>query len=488
MSNTYLNYFESTNRILHIPTYWAEYKKYWNDPQSASTELRLKLLLVIGIGSSIYWSTTYRLAISREDEACEFHKRVHRWVYAAQAWLAGPLEKDRLSVSALQIDCLTVLARQIFSIGADLVWTSMGSLIHKAMQINLHRDPKHLSGISVLQAEVRRRLWATIVEMTVQASLDSAMQPGIPESDTEPPSNLDDAEMDETSKSLPFHPRSTHTLTSMQLLLLDSLPVRLRIVKLLTNLKSEISYLDVIELSSKLTDACCACSTYLKENSELSIPRFNRNLIDYLVRRFMIPLHCLFTTTARENPFFSFSLKASMEAATTILSPEPDMCFDILMAMGGGLFREGIWCAMTVISIELLAQAESQRLDGTLLRNRGYIGFLKQNVSKMLPFATERIRQGETNIKCHMFLEMILAHVNAIETGGDHELSIAEGAKASLEFCLGILQKRAEQGSLASPMDISLPSGGPDDGLGESGSLFDLGLDWDFLLPDAGLA
>lgn len=141
MVTLYLQSFESTHRILHIPSFRVDYQRYWNDPQNASNELRLKVLLVIGIGSSLH---------KEEDTDIGFRKMVHRWVYAAQAWLSGPLEKDRLSVSALQIDCLTILARQIFSIGADLVWTSMGSLVHKAMQINLHRDPKHISGISVL--------------------------------------------------------------------------------------------------------------------------------------------------------------------------------------------------------------------------------------------------------------------------------------------------------------------------------------------------
>ncbi|KAJ6118238.1 hypothetical protein N7471_013705 [Penicillium samsonianum] len=477
MVNLYLGAFESTHRILHIPSFWADYHKFWNNTANASTELRLKVLLVIGIGSSIY----------KDDIDIGFRHTVHRWIYAAQAWLSGPVEKDRLSISALQIDCLTILARQIYSIGADLVWASMGTLVYKAMQINLHRDPKHLSGRSVLQAEVRRRLWATIIELMVQAALDSAMPPSIPESDTEPPSNINDDEIGESTSVLRYHPKGTYTATSLQLLLLESLPVRLRILHILTSLSSEISYLDVIALSSELTDASISYYNFLKKNARPSITPLHRNLLDYLVRRFMIPLHCPFINKARTNPLLTSSLKASLDTAMAIMSPEPDEEFSRLMATGGGLFREGIWCAMTVISIELLAQVEAQCLDGTLHRNHRYIELLKRIVHNLLAFSAERIRQGETNIKSHMFMSMIIAQVEAKETGADCELSIAQSAKNSLEFCHGLLLVLTDTASLAHSND-GFGSGESFDGeSGELGTGFDLDLDWDFLLPDAGL-
>ncbi|KAJ5848002.1 hypothetical protein N7455_011959 [Penicillium solitum] len=478
MVTLYLQSFESTHRILHIPSFWADYRRYWDDPHNASNELRLKILLVIGIGSSL-----------QKEEITEigFRKAVHRWVYAAQAWLSGPLEKDRLSVSALQIDCLTIIARQIFSIGADLVWTSMGSLVHKAMQINLHRDPKHLSKISVLQAEIRRRLWTTIVEMTVQSSLDSAMPANIPEYDTEAPSNINDDEINETTTVLQPHPKGNYTATSFQILLLESLPVRLRILRLLASLDTQISYLDVLALSSELSNASREYHSFMKKNQSSSITPFHRNLLDYLVRRFMIPLHCHFTNKARTNPLFTFSLKVSLETAMTIMSPEPDEGFSKLMVSGGGLFREGIWCAMAVLATELLAQLEAQHIDGTLHRNFDYIMLLKHSVNNLITLSSERIRYGETNIKGHMFLSMILAKVEAVQTGADCELSMARSAKDSLEFCHGLLLAQADSSLLGIPNNAGFASGSSlDDGSEGPDSGYDLDLDWDFLLPDAG--
>ena len=403
----YFRSFESTNRILHIPTFWSEYQKYWKNPESATTELRLKILLVIGLGSSLY---EYR------DTDTRLRSKVHQWVYTAQAWLSGPLEKDRLDIAGIQIHCLTILARQVFSIGADLVWISIGSLVHSAMQIGLHRDPKHLPGTSLLQAEIRRRLWATILDMVVESSLDSALPPRISfdEFDTEAPSNNNDDEMDETTLNLESHPKDTYTRTSIQLILLDSLPLRLRIVQLLNGLNSQLSYLNVLTLSSEIANAQRACSKFLKENEKNGVTAFHRNLLDYVLRRYMIPLHCSFISEAQSNPLFYYSRKASLDAATAIISPEPDQSFSSLMAIGGGLFREGIRCAVTVIGIELLSQVEAQRLDGTLHRNNKYIELLKQLLKERIALSTERIRQGETNIKTHMFLSMILAQAEAM--------------------------------------------------------------------------
>ncbi|KAJ5783401.1 uncharacterized protein N7518_009078 [Penicillium psychrosexuale] len=325
--------------------------------------------------------------------------------------------------------------------------------------------------------------------MTAQSSLDSSMPATIPESDTEAPSNINDDEIDEATTILQPHPKGTYTATSFQTLLLDSLPVRLRILHLLTSLNTQISYLDVLALSSELSNASRAYHSFMKENQNSSIEPFHRNLLDYLVRRFMIPLHCYFTNKARTNPLFTFSLKVSLETAMAIMSPEPDEGFSKLMVNGGGLFREGMRCAMSVISIELLAQLEAQHIDGTLHRNSGYIMLLKQSIADQVPLSFERIRHGETNIKAYMFLSMILAKVEAMRTGADCELSIAQSAKNCLEFCHELLLTQVDSSSLGIPDNAGFASGSSLDG-GPEGldSAYDIDLDWDFLLPDAGFS
>ncbi|RYP07680.1 hypothetical protein DL764_002364 [Monosporascus ibericus] len=420
IASLYLQSSESVYRILYIPTFWAEYRKYWDHSESATTKLRLKVLLVIGIGSSLSEQGS-------RDEG--FRRMVHQWVYAAQTWLSGPLEKDRLDFPGLQIHCLTNLARQIFSIGGDLVWMSTGSLVHRAMQMGLHRDPRHFPAMSVLQAEIRRRLWATILEMVVQSSLDSAMPPRISfdEFDTEAPSSINDEEVGESTTALRSHPKGVYTATSIQLLLLDSLPTRLRILHLLSSLRCEFSYQYVLKLSSEVTEACRAYSSFVKENEGSGIRPFHLNLLDYLVRRFMIPLYCTFASRARMNPLSYHSLKVSLGVSLALLSPEPDEGFSRLMA-GRGWFREGIR------------------------------DLLKQALRDMISVSMERIRCSETNVKNHMFWSMVMAQTEAIEADNPCEQKVAQSARDSLEFCHGLLQTRAASASLPSPNGTGLTS------------------------------
>lgn len=104
----------------------------------------LKVQLVIAIGSGLSGGTA--LPPSSKDA----HHIACQWVFAAQDWLAAPLEKSRLNLDCIQIQCLLMLARQVLSIGNDLCWVAMGTLLRCAMQLGLHRDPKHFPSMSIL--------------------------------------------------------------------------------------------------------------------------------------------------------------------------------------------------------------------------------------------------------------------------------------------------------------------------------------------------
>ncbi|KAK6395029.1 hypothetical protein LTR65_001218 [Meristemomyces frigidus] len=324
--------------------------------------------------------------------------------------------------------------------------------------------------------------------MVVQASLDSAMPPriGFDDFDTEAPSNNNDDEIDELTTALRPHPKGTYTGTSLQLLLLDSLPTRLRVVQLLNGLHSDLSYQDVLALSSDVTDAYRAGSNFMKDNKDHGVTPFHRNLLDYLTRRFLIPLHCPFASKARTNPLFYYSLKISLDAAMAIISPEPDEGFSHLMAMSGSLLREGIRMATAAISLEYLAEVEAQRVDGVLHRQSQYRELLKQAMRDLISLSTTRIRQGETNVKSHMFLSMVMAQVEAAEAGTSCDYMIARSAVDSLEFCHDLLRTRADSVSLPSFDGIHNTTTHFDAGQGGYG--LDLDLDMDFFLSDAGFA
>ncbi|KAK4142109.1 uncharacterized protein C8A04DRAFT_13477 [Dichotomopilus funicola] len=555
MARAYFASFESTHRILHAPTFWADFHRYWADPTGVTDEVRHTIFLVVGIGSSIHHSPHATAAAAAAQHNTD---AVHHWIYAAETWLSGPLEKDRLDVAGLQVHCLAILARQIFSIGGDTVWVSMGSLLHSAMQIGMHRDPRHLPAMSVLQAELRRRLWATILDLIVQSSLDAWMPPRIAldEFDVEAPANVDDDEMDETTTTVPAaagtalkpysHPRDVVTDTSVQLALLDSLPTRLRIVHFLNSFRKDRSYSRALALTAELTDSIHANTVFFSQgmaNQEKRNNAFHRDMLDYLTRRFLLPLHFPFSHQARTNPLFYYSRKVSLDAALALISgvvKDPDLnppstttnpnpasdpthtrhttnnppsnsnsnsnsnlppsntppstFTRLLTTAGSGMFRDGMRCATAALALELLAHADTQRRrDGSWHRTRALRDTLAGEIRGLIAMAARRMRNGaETNVKAHMFLEMVLAQVGVEDDfqgtgeGGDAgkegggrgvERAVAEAARDSLVFAEGVLRGRAEESEYGFAAD-GLFQGFDFDGFGEEFA-------WESLFPDS---
>ncbi|KAJ6785107.1 hypothetical protein PWT90_03564 [Aphanocladium album] len=469
----YLKYFESTIRILHIPSFQKAYESFWENQNTTKMETKLIVLLVIAIGSSLQ-------AGSDDSTATRSIAQVHQWIYAAQAWLAGPLEKDRLDIGGLQIYCLVILARQIYSVGGDLVFMSLGSLLHRAMQLGLHYDPKHFQGMSLFKAEMRRRLWYTILEFLIQAALDTAMPPRIlkDEFDTEPPSNINDCDLDKDTQDLHVKPEFEYTDTSMQLHLIHALIPRMRIIRYLNAIKTDLVYTEAMVLDQALGDAQRR-ATFGMHDYGTRVSPFQRNMVDFFLRRFTVPLHSPFACEARTTPTFHSSLKACCDASLALINPEPDERFERLLDFAGGLFREGLRSANTAISLDLIIQTKMQQADGTLHRTRLLRDALKQSVTDMLKRCDVRIHNGETNVKSFVFLSMVLAMAEAIENDVPCEMRIAESARDAIKHCYDILEKTIGSFGTNTPTEPGFPSNEVD--------MADLGFDMmDHFFSDAG--
>ncbi|KAM3481160.1 hypothetical protein MY5147_000793 [Beauveria neobassiana] len=402
MATEYFAYFETTIRILHIPSFWKIYDQYWKNEETATMETRLLILMVVAIGSSLQDR-------SQASTTVPSIAQIHQWIYAAQTWLAGPLEKDRLA----------------------------------------------------LGGELRRRLWYTILELLIQGSLDTAMPPRISpdEYDTEPPSNINDCDFDEDIQILHPKPESVYTDTTLQRHLAHALPVRIKIVRYLNAIKTDLSYPEAMNLSTTLSTAQRKATLALQAFPDKTSP-FQRNMVDFLLRRFVVPLHSPFACEARTTPTFHYSLKACTEASLALINPEPDVRFSRLLDFSGGLFREGLRSANTAISLDLIIQTKTQQADGTLHRTRTVRDALKRSVVDMLEICERRIGNGETNVKSYVFLAMVLTMTEAMENGEPCEMKIAQSARDALTHCYGILENSLGSFVTNTPTEAGFPSGG----------------------------
>jgi hypothetical protein len=379
----------------------------------------------------------------------------------AQSWLSLPFaEKSRMTMTGIQIHCLVLIAREANAVGGDLTWVSAGSLLRTAMFMGFHRDPSHIPCTTSFQAEMRRRLWATLLELSLQASMTTGGSPltSPADYDCQPPSNINGTQMDDDKKSLPIPmPMSVYTQTTLQIALTKTLPLRLKIAKLVNDFRSEPSYDETIRLGSELQKAYRTMTQQFQSfrNNQAHPSAFQAKLFHILNRRFLLMLHHSFAEEAITSPIYYFSRKVCFETSLTLLSPyspsQPDDRATTvededmyrLKLIGGGLFRGVPLHASLITSLELITQLQESHSSFISAADSMVRQQLYQAIKDYTELSAERVKAGETNIKGHVFSACILAQINALQTGAPVEHAMLDVLRKKLESSYNLLQERA---------------------------------------------
>ncbi|PVH98296.1 hypothetical protein DM02DRAFT_596304 [Periconia macrospinosa] len=446
----YLRTLEGVIRVLHIPSFLREYETYWKNTESAKPSVLIKILLVCAIGVAFFTG----------PEQPRLHASSTKWIQAAESWLSAPHQKSRLNMAGLQIHILLLLARQLCSVDGDLIWISAGSLLRTAMHIGLHRDPQHFQNISKFHVEMRRRLWATVMEMTVQSSLDMGMPPMIStdEFDTQAPSNINDSELDAPEET-PFLSKSSHefTQTSMQIAFYETLPLRLEITKLLNNIRSTPSYEDTLRLAKDLLSYCHRYAKFHQAamNNATSITRpnaFQNKLFDTLIRRFALCLHRPFFNKAKHQPEYYYSRKMCLDLSVIIATPattpgkDQDDDWNHLYYHGVGFFKSFSLHSLSVVYLELISQLEDQEsmalytphatapIDGgtSQVPLPPQLEVYRDIVVRARNVAKKRLLNGETNAKGYTWLCASVARIDALARNCEPDAAVLAAAKSAV--------------------------------------------------------
>ncbi|PYH87747.1 hypothetical protein BO71DRAFT_489331 [Aspergillus ellipticus CBS 707.79] len=318
----YLRTFEGIYRIEHLPSFRREYQQFWDQPQASATSFLIKLVLILGIGTTFH---PQRGKAGKDYDP----PLLQAWIYAAQWWLTGPTEKSTFNLDGLQIFCLLLLARQLGPPGPS-PWLSAASLLQIATAMGLHRDSALFPSLSPFQSEMRARLWATVLELTLQSSLESASPLAIPFSDANPPSNLNDSSIDHDVKHIPPpQPISSHTDSSLQLLLHQSFSLRAETIQLIHR-PHRIPYQKALTLATALRTAChtlTAFFTTTTTTTTTTTPKtlpspspFHYTHLLTTLTRYILHLHLPFARASPTHPEYHFSRKLCLDAALTIAS------------------------------------------------------------------------------------------------------------------------------------------------------------------------
>ncbi|KAL7923073.1 fungal-specific transcription factor domain-containing protein [Trichoderma austrokoningii] len=457
----YLRTFEGIFRVVHIPTFRTDYARFWEGSLPSNGSFVILLQLVMALGTTVY------------DDFFSLRPMATQWIFEAQMWLMVPPEKKRMNIEGIQIQCLLLLAKSTCNAGVDMVWMMAGNLVRNAMFVGLHRDPQYLGDMTIYRAEMRRRLWATVLELNVQFSFDAGGSPLLSTAhyDTLPPANLDDDDLtDEKDNGAVAKGPKVPTQTSILRALQTTMPLRLNLINHVNNTRPGDHYEETLRLNSDLTKSCRAISeslTALKAVPDSPITEFHVLVTEICLYRCFHALHQPIIVKYLDDAKFYFSRQMCLDSALKLThiwgfpdawSPDNpaasseamDADLKRLVTTGSGMFHNVASQAMINIQLELFHAKTGQASSLGYLPTVGSTN-LRARLMATREWKLSRVRAGETNIKGIIFMEACLAHIKALEAGADAAEKtrlMFEAAIATGKRCFEMLKEVAEREGL----------------------------------------
>lgn len=317
----YVENLETVYRVLHLPSFWEEYSKFWSAPQEGRPAFAALLLLIL--------ATTYCV---RERDSSMFRgdssvgrETAIMWIRTCDSWLQSQSQKHT-NMAVFQIHCLSFIAKQMNSIKRKRTWTSAGNLMRLAISNGLHRDahiinlrhatPSHKK-VSAFDQEMRRRIWSTISELELQAAFDRGMPATLRDliEDCGPPLNIDDKEFDPSAEKLPGpKPVSQYTSSSFQHLSRSSWSTRLELVSVINGPQPQMAYEDVLLYDKKIMQYLDEIPHWTDQESLVS-----RLLLQLQLQVLLLFLHRPYAREEERSSRYDYSAIMHLRSAMNIL-------------------------------------------------------------------------------------------------------------------------------------------------------------------------
>jgi hypothetical protein len=220
-----------------------------------------------------------------------------------------------------------------FAIRADAdkdIWFLLALEVNLAMRMGYHRDPSHFPGMSPLKSEMRRRLWATVLQGDVLISSQMGMPRMISDwqCDTAEPRNLNDTDLDQNTSELPPPRHETEVTTALGTIARRRMLTALGTISdLMANVKL-CNHAEVMRADDILHEAADSIPQPFKMKSMTASitdsPEviMSRLFISHLFYKGQIMLHRRFVTmesTSAGEDSFPSSRKACLDASVSML-------------------------------------------------------------------------------------------------------------------------------------------------------------------------
>ncbi|KAF2175888.1 fungal-specific transcription factor domain-containing protein [Zopfia rhizophila CBS 207.26] len=321
----YFSSFEMSPAVLHSVQFLEEYEEFWKDP-SATPVIWLGLLFTIMCLAAQFQK--FRLdpgaqtpaTLSIEQDVETFRQKIVQCLILGNYAKGGPYVLETLMLYI----AVELFSRSDAEIG---VWILLGTIVQLAMHMGYHRDPKHFKGMSSFAGEMRKRVWATVVEL----DLGISAQMGLPrlikqwQTDTTEPSNLQDSDFDKTTTDMPPSRPETDLTPMLYRLVKARLMATIGFIWDFAADTRSYTYTDVMKMDKKLQETHTSIPECLKWRSMahciLDSPQIimQKVFLEIMFHRARIVLHRRYLHCSPTKTQYGYSQQACLDAALKLL-------------------------------------------------------------------------------------------------------------------------------------------------------------------------
>lgn len=324
----YIDHFESTYRVLHLPSFFEEYQHVWDQPNEVRPAFVALLLVMLAATSCLKPQSPTML---RGDSSLEREQAIS-WLSLSKSWLQLQSNKH-VTLTTIQIHCIIFIAEQVNAIKRKRTWTSAGTLSRIAMAAGLHRDAEILNlrlgslanrRVSLFDQEMRRRIWTTIAELELQASIERGMPVMLRDliTDCGAPLNIDDNELNpRMERPKVSKPISTYTRSSFLYISHSSFALRQELISQINGVQYEMPYEEILHYDRQINLALDEIPAWQGEDT-----LFSRSLLQIQLHHLLLLIHRPYVHHNSDSTRYDYSAVVHLRAALSILELHQTLC------------------------------------------------------------------------------------------------------------------------------------------------------------------
>ncbi|TXC01107.1 hypothetical protein FocTR4_00009280, partial [Fusarium oxysporum f. sp. cubense] len=235
------------------------------------------------------------------------------------------------------------------------LWLVQGIIVQLALSQGYHRDPHNFPSITPFSGEMRRRVWAVIVQLDLRLSSQMALPCVLKaqQYDTAEPRNLLDTDFDEDTIYLPPSRPETEVTPVLYTLAKGRIDKMMGLVNDIVNDTKEHPYTEIMELDRKLQEAEASLPPIFKwqplSQSFMVAPEIvmHRVLLQLAIQRLTIWLHRKYLAPPYTQACYQHSRKACVQAAIKVLEFQQIVLEE---TQGDGLLYPTRWARWMLLS------------------------------------------------------------------------------------------------------------------------------------------